>query len=449
LGASKKKEFEYLKERVWRKIQGWMEKLLSKAGKEILIKAIAQAIPTYAMSCFDLTKSLCEEISSLICRYWWNQQEDTNKCHWIGWDRMTRSKADGGLGFRDLHVFNLAMLARQGWRLLQDPSSLCATILKAKYFPNSVLEAQPQNGMSYTWRSILRGIELLKQGVVWRVGTGELINVWSDPWVPRGTTRRPVNLQGHALVEKVVDLINPITEQWDAELVLDLFGEEDAKHILEIPLRSGIEDQLAWHYDLKGMFSVKTAYHLGVSIRDTQQGRDASSSSLVASPNSPWKQIWKLKLPAKIKLFLWRLAHNSLPTRMNIHRKHIDLDTRCPVCLRMNEDGGHLFLRCKEVKKVWRLLNLEGLRVALLECDNPCTLFELLWKKLTQQQELVSILLYVWWNARNRINAGDRAWSSEEVCAQINKHLHEYVRKIDSQSSSRKMGASCFRSLLR
>ena len=66
-----KKTFEYLKERVWKRIQGWKEKLLSKAGKGVLIKAIAQAIPSYAMSCFDLTKSLCDEISSMISRFWW------------------------------------------------------------------------------------------------------------------------------------------------------------------------------------------------------------------------------------------------------------------------------------------------------------------------------------------------------------------------------------------
>jgi hypothetical protein len=66
LGASKAKEFEYLKERIWQKIQGWKERLLSKAGKEILIKAIAQAIPTYAMSCFDLTKSLCDDMPVLV-----------------------------------------------------------------------------------------------------------------------------------------------------------------------------------------------------------------------------------------------------------------------------------------------------------------------------------------------------------------------------------------------
>jgi hypothetical protein len=56
IGKSKKKMFEYIKQKVWAKILGWQEKLLSKAGKEIMIKVVVQAIPTYAMSCFDLTK---------------------------------------------------------------------------------------------------------------------------------------------------------------------------------------------------------------------------------------------------------------------------------------------------------------------------------------------------------------------------------------------------------
>lgn len=84
IGAARSKEFEYIKEIIWRRIQGWTEKLLSKVGKEVLIKAVAQAIPTYAMSCFDLTESLYEEITPMICRYWWNQQDGQHKCHSIG-----------------------------------------------------------------------------------------------------------------------------------------------------------------------------------------------------------------------------------------------------------------------------------------------------------------------------------------------------------------------------
>jgi len=134
MGKSKAKTFMYLKERVWKRVQGWKEKLLSKAGKEILIKAIAQAIPTFAMSCFDLTKTLCDDISRIVCRYWWSQQEKENKMHWLSWDLLSQRKKKGGLSFRDLHLFNLAMLARQGWRLLLNPESLCAQVLRAKYY---------------------------------------------------------------------------------------------------------------------------------------------------------------------------------------------------------------------------------------------------------------------------------------------------------------------------
>ena len=74
-----------------------MEKLLSKVGKEILIKAVAQAIPTFAMSCFDLTKGLCEQISMMIGRYFKAQQDNENKMHWISWEKLTLSKVEGGL----------------------------------------------------------------------------------------------------------------------------------------------------------------------------------------------------------------------------------------------------------------------------------------------------------------------------------------------------------------
>ena len=94
------------------KIQGWKEKLLSKGGKEILIKAVAQAIPVYSMACFDLTKTLCEELSNMINRYWWSQVDKENKIHWASWEKMTKTKKTGGLGFRDLHAFNLAILAK-------------------------------------------------------------------------------------------------------------------------------------------------------------------------------------------------------------------------------------------------------------------------------------------------------------------------------------------------
>jgi hypothetical protein len=152
IGRAKSKDFHYIKDKVWNRIQGWKEKLLSKAGKEILIKAAAQAFPVYTMSCFDLTKSLCDDLSSMICKFWWSQMDKTHKIHWVSWENLSKPKRVGGLGFRDLYAFNKAMLAKQAWRLLQNPSSLCARVLAEKYhLGRTILDAK-------MWESLIHGV---------------------------------------------------------------------------------------------------------------------------------------------------------------------------------------------------------------------------------------------------------------------------------------------------
>ena len=69
VGSSKNGAFKYLKDRLWKKIQGWMEKLLSAAGNEVLIKSVAQAIPVYSMSCFKLPRGLCLHINGLLRKF--------------------------------------------------------------------------------------------------------------------------------------------------------------------------------------------------------------------------------------------------------------------------------------------------------------------------------------------------------------------------------------------
>lgn len=108
-------------------------------GREVLIKSIAQAIPCYSMNCFRIPKKVIQILHQTIARFWWKGSYSDRSIHWLSWDSLCAPKCLGGMGFCDLISFNRALLAKQCWRLLQDPSSLLYAILKGKYFPNGSL----------------------------------------------------------------------------------------------------------------------------------------------------------------------------------------------------------------------------------------------------------------------------------------------------------------------
>jgi hypothetical protein len=103
----------------------------------------------------------------------------------MNWEKMDVAKDKGGLGFRDLSMFNTALLAKQVWRILKNPDSLVAKIMKAKYFPHSsIMEANLGNRPSQAWRSVFAAKELVHNEAIWRVGDGKDIRVWGDKWLP-------------------------------------------------------------------------------------------------------------------------------------------------------------------------------------------------------------------------------------------------------------------------
>lgn len=118
---------------------------------------------------------------------------------------------------RDFLKFNDALLAKIGWRLINNPSSLLGKVLKGKYFSYStILLATESSNMSHGWRRILIGRDLLLKNVGWAVGDGKSINIWQDPWLSLNKQERPMGPPTEQSAElSVADLLLQVGTQWD------------------------------------------------------------------------------------------------------------------------------------------------------------------------------------------------------------------------------------------
>lgn len=112
------------------------------------------------------------------------------------------------------------MLPKQGWRLLTNPDSLCANVLKGRYYHDSdFLPATKKRNSSHTWRAILHGRESLKLGLIKHVRGGASINTWEDPWIPSNHGYRPIIRLPGATVTKVEELIDLDNNSWDLNVL--------------------------------------------------------------------------------------------------------------------------------------------------------------------------------------------------------------------------------------
>ncbi|KAK6163327.1 hypothetical protein DH2020_000191 [Rehmannia glutinosa] len=212
---------------------------------------------------FDL-RYIYHQLHSLIGAYWWDSKPGKKKIHWASWKTLSTAKSAGGLGFKDLRIFNLAMLSKQAWRLLTQPSSLLARLLQAKYYSStSSMEAKLGNRPSWTWRSILEGRRALFVGCRKQIISGRTIKIWGGRWIPKPSSFTPSSIPSDLPRDALVNsLIDETSRCWKVELIRTFFAAPDADLILSIPISSSSQnDKWIWHHSKSGKYSVKSAYH--------------------------------------------------------------------------------------------------------------------------------------------------------------------------------------------
>ncbi|KAA3456039.1 reverse transcriptase [Gossypium australe] len=347
-------------------------------GKEIFIKSILQAIPTYTMACFLLPKTLCVEIESIIAKFRWQKGFGRKGIHWCEWRKLCDLKENGGLGFRNM----------------------C-------------------NLPSLTWRSIWAAKGLLRSGMGWRVGRGTEISVWDDHWIP-GKEINGWDHQTENKVKLVADLIDAENSEWKTELVERTFTADIAEKVLQIPLAKnpGADIQI-WRGELSGDFSVRSAYKILQNAR-----MDPNDLLLQTDTKFFYKKLWNLQLPSKLLITVWRASWNYLPTLVNLRSKRIATSTVCPRCGSRKEDIGHVFRFCPATKEIWQLLELGWI-------NNPN--IQRFWDWMTwvvgrsshKQSRLFYSTIWLLWGSRNRLVHKKKIESAEELSAGVKRYMAE------------------------
>ncbi|CAN1165618.1 Putative ribonuclease H protein At1g65750 [Linum perenne] len=235
------------------------------------------------------------------------------------------------------------------WRILINPDSLWTQLLKGLYFPHTdFMQATRHCKSSWIWSGIMEGKKALLQGLRKNIGDGHGTSI-TEAWIPEaypGFIGHSSNVSSNT---KVADFILNPQRLWNVSKLRSVFSEQVVKQILLIPLGpDGFTDQLVWHFECSGNFTVKSCYKL------LQTNRGSNSHPLDSSTRKLWKWLWKLDLPPKIRFFIWRACNNALPTRLGLHRRRCEISSVCVNCSAADETTEHILFHCYASMAFWQ-----------------------------------------------------------------------------------------------
>uniref|UniRef100_A0A803Q8T8 Uncharacterized protein n=1 Tax=Cannabis sativa TaxID=3483 RepID=A0A803Q8T8_CANSA len=307
--ANKRRDFKFLKEKIATRLEGWKAKNLSQAGRTTLVSSVLQSIPGYFMSTALVPKSVCEDLDRTVAKFWWIGNSERQRYRaYKSWNEICQPKRCGGLGLRRFSEINLALLAKLGWMVLNGVDKPWVRLLETRYCQGlDAWQVEKRSGDSRVWRGILEARHVCIAGAGVLIGDGESY-LWERPWVPGKSMEEVRNgchySRRHAFV-KVSDLFLEGTRVWNEELIKASFDADVASAILCIrPLMSS-GDITFWKGSKSGHYTVKSGYWV-------------SQCSRFKSPNKVWESLWQSKIHPRLKLVLWKVWSDILPSKQRL-----------------------------------------------------------------------------------------------------------------------------------
>ncbi|XP_048596178.1 uncharacterized protein LOC125594561 [Brassica napus] len=326
ISGSKCKLFAFLKDKLMHRVNGWTSRWLSKGGKEVLIKSILLALPTYVMSTFLLPLEICENLASAIAKFWWSSNPPKRGIQWAKWEK----------------------------RLVQFPDSLVARVLRGRYYKmSSPLRVISASNPSYVWSSISAARKLLLTGIRQKIHLGYEVKVWEDPWIPTNPARPalPIAPVMHPSM-RVSDFIDPETKEWDVGLLESYVNLEDIPLIRSLAISSAHRrDTFCWNYTRNGQYTVKSGYWVAHNVLMTEGEKEVLEPSITKLQAFAWK----IKAPSKICHLIWQLLTGYVAVTRNLARRNMRCDNYCPRCGELEESVTHAIFECPPALQVWSL----------------------------------------------------------------------------------------------
>jgi hypothetical protein len=257
------------------------------------------------MSSILLNKKLIAKLTSIVRKFWWTgiQSDQNSKPLCLrSWDEICKPIKEGGLGVRNLYYMNLALIASSVWRVIKEPNSLLAAVLKSKYFTHtSIWRTDTNLPKSAFWSSVLKVLPLMQNSIHLQLAKGNS-SIWSSPWCPDWK-----NIYDHLLTQPgsicpaiVKDLWHHDTKQWDEQKIASHFDDDFKNKVLQIPIiKANFDDEVCWIHTPNGQCTTKSVYKCFL-----QATGSISTESISTEEKKIWWDVWRnKKLAPRFKTF--------------------------------------------------------------------------------------------------------------------------------------------------
>ncbi|WMV25761.1 hypothetical protein MTR67_019146 [Solanum verrucosum] len=340
------------------KLARWKTQYLSRGGRLTLINSVLDALPTYMMSLFPIPAGVIKRLDRIRRNFLWHGDKEKKGYHLVKWSSVICDKKWGGLGIKNLKIQSTALMMKWLWKFTKENHLLWGRVIKAKYEQEDswmTKEVNTPYGVSL-WRSIRSLRSELKTQSRINVANGNKTRFWKDNWHEVGIMELVFPDIFNLVLHQQYTIAEMWTSDgwslnfrrhcndWEVQRVADFLSKLD-----QFPGVQAGEDHLWWQGNSKGIFKVNAAY----KIMNQSNQRIA---------NWPWKQIWRIKAPHKVSIFVWLLAKEATLTVDNLMSRGMTLCSRCFLCKETAETVNHLFLHCPFTAHLWRIIiNLKGI----------------------------------------------------------------------------------------